>query len=1331
MSKEIIIFDVEPPKAKYIFAKRENLIIELLRDKNLYLDSTISTILIKPLLEYCMPVISELPEVIIMVMSIGIQKKIDTKQKIQGISYTTERPINCIYNNKIIKIAAGQLINIIALYISAAITHKENPLIQLNSNNLIGVYDYRASGYKYKLESFLRTGIYGHYNNYKNCYISNLLSNYNYKSNLIKLNTADINSTIKEVSIFCNNLFNLFNRIYPITLKSIHLAHEYIPLNDIFKAPIKKNIINWLIENKLIDPQEAKYINYTDINFIKIIEKINWHGLGTSQSKRYIDVLTAYMHNIVNNAVEETARRLNYADISKRKSLAYNKFGTTKLYSLNPSQQKTIADEYNKLYGKNINESNTHRIETELITAINSESKDYVEAIYKQIDSMLTTEMKTKLKKEYESSTPQHINYIKLKDSTEIICPHLLEHSNMILQDKLAEAIENNLANKYGEQTSEQRDTFCKICGALLVEYNEEDITFKDRGHYVMTIENDEIFSMVKIELQYVISQYMEQPKDAPISLRGNDGIIDMLAGLIRSKILDIQHTLLKIKTLGDNDMWILINIYIYIYIFAILTQFIFANPLIINYKRAKDTFIDSTRNIKRDHSNEVIKPEISDTTKKIDNENGTLVIGHGDTNLLKRSNVNERGDTNPLKRSNVNERGDTRQRLHRREKSKQNIKGGDNWNSSTHKYIGGSGHRSSTKKNITTTRRGGRQVEIKKNSKEILEQLLKSKHGKENLEKLINHSLEHIKKIKYADISKSKYITLANIRDLFLEAYKWTLSLNYNVESIEEMTHTGKQELPETNIQDYNILKFFEKYGTLGRTYEQIESDFSKSIPSYKTVKLKSDAPTSAQLLYTYIIDEKYNIKPIPSNVDNTDMINKFMQERNTTNKEYLKYRGQFSKPINPYPKYILDVPKPKLPFALVGSCTKDCNKTYAYIPKNSSDITKYIEYSKKDILNWLDTSNMAKLNELYRMKCLGTKCICKTSKPTKVINFYKYFEQYCPKGEIHIFESDKCKKCGINSEIIKTQNIDYFDKYKNIFFKTRIDETTLINHIIQRRVEYEKKLKQDYITLDKTNKYPEWTETNKNITELAKRINIKNLFNLFNSIGMYTNIDYKKIENNVLRPYIDAADSSYINQYLAVHNYILYIYKEYYLTKNSEYIIKLPPDIKTILSRSGQSNKDFAKKLTDLDMTYIDRYDWYTSAHTSSNLIANFCIDILGKTFIVIDDIFKKAGLEKFGQIWIQFYIAKIIALERSSCSVKLKDLKPLAKYENDADDKHSIEDNDELGDRGSEIHSDDDEDVDKEMNGAEEFANEDIDIGEQDDDEDNQDNTFITVD
>jgi hypothetical protein len=1208
---DIIIFDIETPlKIEDSRIKwEENLLIELLNKKEYKSDSTISSILLKPLLEYCIPIIDDIPKVKITIYDTEKRANIKVQSKTEiekGISIIFDKDIVCFFNNEYIKITSGQMVTVIGLILP-------NNIISLNK---LDIFDYLSSNNKYPINTILKTGFYTTYNIYKNYFsipfLSNPLEN-NERKVMFTNKTEDNNEKINNLINFCMGINHLYNTIIYLSTKSITLENMYYTYLDkrfgIFKS-YEETLIEWLIKNKITDKNKVKYVNM-NIDFYILIEKIEWYNGPNQKTKSFEEQIKFLINNEEINHIEKIEKIKSNIEVAYKRIISYNKFGISNLFKLTKSQKNDVYKIYEKEKVE-LKETNISPLIAELNIAIDKNIID--EKLLNSVLELLDKDGKNKFEKILKESTIKTASLLKLEKNAGEICPHILEYATNLKDNVNVETIENNILNKYGAQESNifinrDRNTYCKICGSLLSEYDEEDIAYKELDKYMISIEDDEMFSIIKQELQYVLSYYMFQPKTLSISIFT---IVDLLSSIIRSKLLEIQADLIKIKTLSDNEMWILININIYIYIFAILTQFVFANPEILQFKD----------NISPQH---------------------------------KKYNKSEKS--------------------------------------------------------------GGKDITITKSSKQIVEQLLKQKHGKENLEKLINNSLELVKKIKYSDILNSKYITISNIRELFLNAYKWVLTLNYNIENIEDITGNKSTTFKQSDIEQYNIIKFLSKYGKLGRTYEKIEAE---NEPLYKTAELNKENDEEVILLYKYITEEQFMIKPIPITPEHTKIIDNFITLKNKDNKEYITYKKSRFRPLLSIPHiHLKQAYKLDLPYEIVSNCGKNCSKTYMYQGTKKTDL---YEYTQKDIVGWLESNNKTKLNELYSLNCLGMKCVCKEKKNNKILLFYKYFEQFCPKGELHEYTEKKCSKCGITSEIINQKDNDYFNKYKDVFIKIKKKENKIISdELIMDKIKKEENEKE---------KYPEWKITTKEIKELAKIINIKNIVNLFLNIGIFEGNAYKLIEDNKIQPYIDASDSIYICQSNITHNYILYMYRNYYVLKNSEYIIKIPQELKHLLTKASQSNKDFSKKLDDLDMNYINKYDYYINQKIKPVELANFGLTTLANLFLTIHNIFKNAKIEKFGKIWIDYYISKILGFERVLCEIKLRNLKPLQKLElEEGDYINDMEDGDMVHSAvGTEDNNMDNESLMNEyLEQGNEYANDDIDI-EIDEDIDNQDNMFV---
>jgi hypothetical protein len=63
------------------------------------------------------------------------------------------------------------------------------------------------------------------------------------------------------------------------------------------------------------------------------------------------------------------------------------------------------------------------------------------------------------------------------------------------------------------------------------------------------------------------------------------------------------------------------------------------------------------------------------------------------------------------------------------------------------------------------------------------------------------------------------------------------------------------------------------------------------------------------------------------------------------------------------------------------------------------------------------------------------------------KLANFYQFYEDRCPINGIHEWKSDKCKKCGITTEIAQSLDINFYEKYAKQF--ADMSSYKVVNHI------------------------------------------------------------------------------------------------------------------------------------------------------------------------------------------------------------------------------------------------------------------------------------------
>jgi len=203
-------------------------------------------------------------------------------------------------------------------------------------------------------------------------------------------------------------------------------------------------------------------------------------------------------------------------------------------------------------------------------------------------------------------------------------------------------------------------------------------------------------------------------------------------------------------------------------------------------------------------------------------------------------------------------------------------------------------------------------------------------------------------------------------------------------------------------------------------------------------------------------------------------------------------------------------------------------------YIYKSKKD-DKTIEIHIDDIKNWIKKKEYNKLNELNKnFTNIDKKCIiCNKLRSSKgeefniqnilknkleISSFYAYFENRCPKGRLHEFEKEICKKCGLSRNDFKkkyhTIKDEYYIKYKEEYNKLRlIGEKLIVEEYINKNKKYE------LIFIDKHDRKSIKIDINNDdVIYLSKNLSVP--YNVLINIGLYDGYKYIEIKNNEKNP-------------------------------------------------------------------------------------------------------------------------------------------------------------------------------------------------------------------
>jgi hypothetical protein len=571
-------------------------------------------------------------------------------------------------------------------------------------------------------------------------------------------------------------------------------------------------------------------------------------------------------------------------------------------------------------------------------------------------------------------------------------------------------------------------------------------------------------------------------------------------------------------------------------------------------------------------------------------------------------------------------------------------------------------------------------QAKDKNQSKKDIPDLLKTKveNTKENvkeLQKLINVALSLLIKIKNKDIQESKVITFQNIKELFLKAYRWILNINYTAISYSKkdywynnhvisyfryaFVHNLDNKSGSSETQKGFVLK-----DVLGRSEEEIEKDFVNKKGIYDTLvnpgtwtknKYIND---SLLYVYEYIHNKIYTVNYSDDNPIYLEFFKKYSylkeleNDRRIVNK-FITFRPYYR---TLYVHSYITNTMLKHNFTNCKDCKEYGKLKYVY--QKINDNGQYLKDTKtlelKEVNELIESKDFKKAKEFRNWILIEIKCSCTINKKAnikdqKIEAFYEFYKNKCVFGGIHDFNMVKnqqtCIKCGITEDIITNHDEKFYKKYTAIYNKVREIEYQNIKPLVKTQ-------KVSKLTKVVKETYKKWENTNRHITKLATMLDISP--NVIYNIGMYEKRDYNKDKFNKTVLSFDKEIDDEIKRNNNLYDYYLYIIRNYYLLRNSEFVSSQEDELKGFLAKF--SNTDISRKLSIINRDFIKSYRYYKKV-LSSSLLTNFLLNSISETLIKIFDEFTKGSLKKMGTAWVTMIFNNIIKFEKKLTTFDIK--------------------------------------------------------------------------
>ena len=964
-----------------------------------------------------------------------------------------------------------------------------------------------------------------------------------------------------------------------------------------------------------------------------IFEKVKLLGIGHPKSQETINGL------IEKNRIEKTIKFQkkqksdSYLEFAKKQAIAFEKFKIKNLHELSKKQNDIVELEYKNI--KKIEEGTKKMSESVKLVGQLYESVEELD--YRSMRGILSQIKKLVPAKELDGKLEEKTALIKDTQDTSIVCPHILVKTNELIKAggdpyKMSHVREHVIT--WFALPDVSLGYFCRVCGALLAEQDEEELVQFLNGQRVNSFSGiDRRQSLIWKEVAHTISTFVKF-KDA-VNLKK---IITSVTSAISGEIGMIETKLTKVKTNNNDSIQDLLRIYIAIYTYAVIVHMIY-----LNY--GKITFV--TKEARRGGAFKVLGVDgccdtFGDPTSMQGGSSKTKK--HGTIEVLGVDNCSDSGsdDESPF---------------------------------------------------VQTKKKMGRNEKKIKRVKRVLQ-----KEDKKRLQNIFRSAIELIIKSKNALLNKLSNISIDSIKPLLIRAYQWVVSLKTDLGSSDTVRqHNTAHFLSIDPIYEYiwyahSLKAFSEKKGQpeltdikryLGRTLTQIEEDYEagKSIyetartvePWGKTKKAKYDYG-SYSYLFNYTKNKTYNFDIVPEH----EVISTFA-------KKY-KYLDELADSI--HQETMFRLMNPTYGFTLVNDLVRTHNNFKPFrinvadyycldgvkhnfnifvfhkiLPSGILDSKKTMEVTAKEVQGWFGKKDVEKIKDFKNYHFTDEKCSnCsaylskitkgkdldkKLEKLDEMKAFYDYFENRCPEGNLHDYKIDakkdieNCSKCGFTRKFLDTLNVKYREKYK-----------TKYKEILEERKKYDQNSLKEFKKISKKfnaniKKYPAWTINNKPILQLSRTMSVK--YNILINLGLSEGRKFENIEKEKENPHINSTVEEDIlrNQYL--RDYCLWVLRSYYLMKNYNILHNVTYALKEIIeSNRAAGLENIHEALPEIYDEFNEKYMYYHRA-LKPKLLSNFLLNFLCESLNKIMEHMSNTKLAKLGKDFVKYGVDSIVQSEK----------------------------------------------------------------------------------
>lgn len=330
-------------------------------------------------------------------------------------------------------------------------------------------------------------------------------------------------------------------------------------------------------------------------------------------------------------------------------------------------------------------------------------------------------------------------------------------------------------------------------------------------------------------------------------------------------------------------------------------------------------------------------------------------------------------------------------------------------------------------------------------------------------------------------------------------------------------------------------------------------------------------------------------------------------------------------------------------------------------------------------------------------------------------VNNFFRFYENRCPKGALHDFDkSGKCTKCGIgNDYILKSsskESMNYYREFRNIYFKER-DEFASSTSISTTSA-----LKPQDASAKYESEYTKWTFNFNVVIDLANKLKINQ--RLLMAMGAVEKQEYAEVQSGAYIP--TEAEMKNDTRIYVLNTHIKNLITEYNQIRFFHKLVKPSIDLIQLIDNSGINKHkiaDIGNKLPIIFNDYNNRFT-YIQRNKKPRETVSFCIQTFCEMCLRIwNDNDKET--ERLRHDFVEYFVKKVVRAEELlskpghfnwSLLYCDKEIKEKDSYDQNYNDKlesevdkeyeDTMEESDEFGDTGKPMGNNFDmDDADKE--------------------------------